>query len=321
MDTTVLPPASLSSQARTANFTRFAWVILAWNVLVVLWGAYVRASGSGAGCGSHWPLCNGEVVPVAPRIETIIEFTHRMMSGVALVGVIALWLWSRASFARGSRVRGMAFASLVFLITEALLGAGLVLFNYVDKNASVGRAFYLSLHLLNTLLLLGALVLTAWFSRGAPQREGRRVSFAIAALPIAALVSVTGAIAALGDTLFPATSLAQGFHQDFSTAANFLLRLRVLHPTLAVAAASYFAAAAVVILRSKQDAVAARLAVCVLILALAQLTAGALNLILLAPVWMQIAHLLLADLLWLSLVLLAVEARRLSVRPLAAKLH
>jgi heme a synthase len=291
--------------------------MLAWNVLVVLWGAYVRASGSGAGCGSHWPLCNGEVLPVAPRIETIVEFTHRLMSGVALLGVVALWLWSRAGFARGSRVRSMAFASFLFLISEALLGAGLVLFNYVDKDASVGRAFYLSLHLLNTLLLLGALVLTAWFSRDAASVRTKPLSFVIAALPIAALVSVTGAIAALGDTLFPAASLAQGFHQDFSAAANFLLRLRVLHPTLAVLSGSYFVALSVVVLRSKQHAAATKLATGVLVLTAMQLCAGATNLLLLAPVWMQIVHLLLADLVWLSLVLLAVEARP---RALAAKL-
>lgn len=287
-------------------------------MLVVLWGAYVRASGSGAGCGSHWPLCNGEVIPVAPRIATIIEFTHRMMSGVALVGVIALWLWSRANFARGSRVRRMALASVVFLITEALLGAGLVLFNYVDKDQSVGRAFYLSLHLINTLLLLGALVLTAWFSRGFEETSARRSSLVLTALPIAILVSVTGAIAALGDTLFPATSLAQGFHQDFSTAANFLLRLRVLHPALAILAGCYFVAVSVIVLRSTQSPVATKLAIGVLILALAQLVAGAINLLLLAPVWMQITHLLLADLVWISLVLLAVEA---TPRALAAKLH
>jgi len=286
-------------------------------MLVVLWGAYVRASGSGAGCGSHWPLCNGEVVPVAPRIETIIEFTHRMMSGVALIGVIALSLWSRTGFARDSRVRRMALASLVFLIAEALLGAGLVLFNYVDKNASVGRAFYLSLHLVNTLLLLGALVLTAWFSRGVVPTLARRSSLVVAALPIAILVGVTGAIAALGDTLFPAISLAQGFHQDFSAAANFLLRLRILHPALAILAGCYFVAVAVIVLRSKQRPVATKLAIGVLILALAQLGAGAINLLLLAPVWMQITHLLLADLVWISLVLLAVEA---TPRALAAKL-
>jgi heme a synthase len=280
--------------------------VLGWNLLVVLWGAFVRASGSGAGCGSHWPLCNGEVVPVAPRLETIIEFTHRMMSGVALVAVVALWLWSRRGFSRGDRARKMALASLVFLVTEALLGAGLVLFNYVDKNQSVGRAFYLSLHLLNTLLLLGALVLTAWFSRdGAQQHPARRSTLLLAALPIAALVSVTGAIAALGDTLFPAASLAQGFHQDFSAAANFLLRLRILHPVFAILAAAYFAAASIMVLRARQS----RLAICVLILVLAQLSAGAINLILLAPIWMQITHLLLADLVWIALVLLAVETQ------------
>ena len=112
-------------------------------MLVVLWGAYVRASGSGAGCGSHWPLCNGEVVPVAPRIETIIEFTHRVMSGVALVAVIALWFWSRASFARGIACARWHLASFVFLITEALLGAGLVLFNYVDKRCVRGDARFI----------------------------------------------------------------------------------------------------------------------------------------------------------------------------------
>lgn len=292
--------------------------MLGWNILVILWGAYVRASGSGAGCGSHWPLCNGEVVPVAPRIETIIEFTHRMMSGVALVGVVVLWLWSRASFVRASRVRTMALASFVFLIAEALLGAGLVLFNYVDKDASAGRALYLSLHLVNTLLLLGALVLTAWYSRDdAATSSGRRSSLVVAALPIAALVSVTGAIAALGDTLYPATSLAQGFHQDFSGAASFLLRLRVLHPVFAVVAAACFVAMAIVVLRSKPGPVGGKLAVGVIILSLAQLCAGALNLLLLAPVWMQIAHLLLADLVWIALVLLAVEFQP---RPLARKL-
>jgi heme A synthase len=291
--------------ARTANFTRFAWGVLGWNLLVVLWGAFVRASGSGAGCGSHWPLCNGEVVPLAPRIETIIEFTHRMMSGVSLVAVAALWLWSRRSFSHGDQARKMALASVAFLITEALLGAGLVLFNYVDKDQSVGRAFYLSLHLANTLLLLAALALTAWYSRGAPSTPGRRSRLVLAALPIALVVCVTGAIAALGDTLFPAASLTEGFRQDLSGASSLLLRLRVLHPVFAVLGALYFAGASIAVLRTSHS----RLAIYVLILTLTQLSAGALNVILLAPVWMQITHLLLADLVWIALVLLAVEAR------------
>lgn len=302
---TIAPPPV----RQAARFTRFAWGVLGWNILVVLWGAYVRASGSGAGCGSHWPLCNGEVVPVAPAIQTIIEFTHRMMSGVALVAVVALAFWGRARFPRGHRARAMAFASLAFLVVEALLGAGLVLFNYVDKNESIGRAIYLSLHLVNTLLLLGALVLTAWYSRDAAHPRARRSSWVVAALPIAALVSVTGVIAALGDTLFPAASLAQGLRQDFSSAANFLLRLRILHPALAILAACYFVAVSIVALRSRQSPTARRIAIGVMTLALVQLGAGAVNILLLAPVWMQITHLLLADLVWLTLVLLSVEVK------------
>lgn len=300
--------APTASQAHANAFTRAAWGVLAWNVLVVLWGAYVRASGSGAGCGSHWPLCNGEVVPQAPSIKTLIEFTHRLMSGVALVGVIALAAWSMYRFPRGHRVRRAASLSVVFLVIEALLGAGLVLFQYVAQNASVGRACYLSLHLVNTQLLLAALVLTAWFSRDANPRAGSGRPLVFATLPVAILVSVTGAIAALGDTLFPSSSLAEGMRQDLSGAAHFLLRLRVLHPFFAILGAVFFVFVAISVLRSRPRPITARIAMVVLVVTLAQLAAGAMNLVLLAPIWMQITHLLLADLVWMSLVLLTVEA-------------
>jgi len=278
---------------------RFAWGVLGWNVLVVLWGAYVRASGSGAGCGSHWPLCNGEVVPVAPQIKTIIEFTHRLMSGVALVAVGALWLWSRRVFPRGGRARNSAALSLVFLLTEAALGAGLVLFDYVGGNASVGRAAYLSLHLVNTLFLLATLALTAWWSRDNGRQQ--RSPWLLVALGAAVVVSVTGAIAALGDTLFPASSLTEGFRQDLSAAGSFLLRLRILHPALAILSGLYFVTVSITSFR----ATGRKLALLVLTLAIVQLTAGAVNVLLLAPIWMQITHLLVADLLWIALVLVA----------------
>jgi cytochrome c oxidase assembly protein subunit 15 len=274
---------------------------------VILWGAYVRASASGAGCGSHWPLCNGEVVPVAPRLATIIEFTHRVTSGLALFAVAGLVIGSAVSFPRGHRVRRMAVISLVLIFTEALLGAGLVLLQLVAQDASVGRAFYLALHLVNTLFLLAALTLTAWYSRG-PLETARTRPFVVATLLIAVLVSVTGAIAALGDTLFPATSLAEGMRQDASTTASFLVRLRIVHPVLAVLAAVYFAWVAISVLRSRPQGELARIALFVLIVTLAQLGAGAINLALLAPIGMQILHLFLADLVWISLVLLVAEA-------------
>ena len=200
--------------------------------------------------------------------------------------------------------------SLIFIVMEALLGAGLVLLQLVAQDASSGRAFYLSLHLVNTLFLLGALALAAWFSREPLEsaRSGRRSFVMTGTLPVAILVSVTGAIAALGDTLFPASSLIEGMRQDAATTASFLVRLRIVHPILAVFAAAYFASVAITVLRSKPQGAIARIALFVLVATLAQLGAGAINLALLAPIGMQILHLFLADLVWISLLLLVVEA-------------
>jgi heme a synthase len=297
------PPAQ-STRADHDPFRRFAWAVLGWNVVVVLWGAYVRASGSGAGCGSHWPLCNGEVMPRAPRLETVIEFTHRLSSGVALIAVAALCIWGFRRFPRGNRLRWTSGLSLFFLLMEAALGAGLVLFEYVDKNASVARAVYLSAHLANTMLLLAALTATAWLAHDASREfhMSRIPGLLIAALPAAIFVCISGTVAALGDTLFPVASLAEGMRQDWSTTANILLRLRVLHPVLAAGLAVFLILIALSKFRAHPSART------VALLALIQAMAGAMNLAMLAPVWMQIVHLLLADLLWIALVILSIEA-------------
>lgn len=295
------------TEGRRSGLAGFAWGLLGYNALVVLWGAFVRATGSGAGCGGHWPLCNGEVVPRAPQIATIIEFTHRAMSGLALAGVAALCIWAFRRYARGSAVRKYAALSAVFLCVEALLGAGLVLFDYVAHNVSAGRAIYLSLHLANTLVLLATLTITAWLAsreevvlrwRKAPKRV-------LAALPLAVLLGMTGAVAALGDTLFPAASLRAGLSQDFSATAHLLIRLRSVHPVLAVAVSAYLFYAASAAMKARGEARTAALLVWALVLA--QIVVGAVNIALLAPAWMQIAHLLLADLLWIALVLTALR--------------
>jgi heme A synthase len=276
-------------------------------MLVVLWGAFVRATGSGAGCGDRWPLCNGVMVPRAPRIETIIEFTHRATSGVALVSVAALCVWAFRLFPRGHRARTWAALSVVFLFAEALLGAGLVLFQYVEHNASAGRAAYLSAHLVNTQILLAMLTLTAWFGSDPVTRAWRGApKLVVAALPVAIVVAVSGAIAALGDTLFPAASVASGMRQEFSQTASALQRLRVVHPVLAVVGGAILLATAVTAMRSGRSRMGPILAALVFL----QLAAGVLNIALLAPVWMQILHLLLADLLWIALVVMMLETGR-----------
>jgi heme A synthase len=299
---TAITPA----QGGVARFGRAAWGVLAYNVLVVLWGALVRATGSGAGCGGHWPLCNGEAVPNLQTTATIIEYTHRLMSGLSIVAVCGLWMWSRVAFPRGDRVRWWAGLSAALLVVEAALGAGLVLFDYVAHNASVGRAFYLAAHLANTEVLLAALAMTAWSAAGRRALLRASVPGVLqAALPLTIALSVTGAVAALGDTLFPAPSLGAGLTQDFSSAAHFLLRVRIVHPGLALLLGFFLLYAASSAVRARPSGGVKRMAAAVAGLALAQLVAGAVNVALLAPVWMQIVHLLLANLLWIALVLLA----------------
>src|ERR1019366_3079756 len=108
------PPASPEVAAHP-GFARFAWGVLAYNVAVILWGALVRATGSGAGCGGHWPLCNGDVLPDVSKIGTVIELTHRIMSGVALLLVAAMFLWAWKTFVPGHPARRWATWSLVFI--------------------------------------------------------------------------------------------------------------------------------------------------------------------------------------------------------------
>jgi heme A synthase len=293
-------------------FARYAWAVLAYNLGVVLWGAFVRATGSGAGCGNHWPLCNGTATPHSPSAATIIEFTHRVTSGLDLALVALLVVWAFRRFPRPHPVRLGATLSALFLITEALIGAALVLLQHVAKNASVSRAYSLSTHLVNTLTLLACLTLTAWWSteRPAPKvatsasgSRGRAVWMAGVSLTSVIVLGVSGAIAALGDTLFPAPSLAAGLAQDLDPAANIFLRLRLFHPVMAAAVGAWLLFYAVSSASRRPD-VGGR-AWSLMALLGAQIVAGVVNLLLLAPVWMQIVHLLLADLLWIALVLLS----------------
>jgi heme A synthase len=211
---------------------------------VVLLRAYVRATGSGAGCVNKWPICNGEGLGTNARAQTIIEFTHRMTSGIALlvVACLAVLCWrvtSKRDWARYSAVLAAAF-----LANEALLGGALVLLDYVGKDKSVGRILFLSLHFGNTLLLLAALSLTAaWLSNGgggfALARSRRQVITIGASLFATMVIGITGALSALGDTLFPATSLRAAVLQDFSRGTPALLRFRLLHRPVAVITACY----------------------------------------------------------------------------------
>jgi heme A synthase len=289
------------------RFARFAWGLLAYDVAVVAWGAFVRATGSGAGCGRHWPTCNGDIVPHAPRIETLIEVSHRLSSGTAFVLTAALLVWALNVYPRGHRVRRGAMVAMALMAAEALIGAGLVLFELVAHDASMKRALSMSVHLVSTFLLLGSMTLTAfWASGGRPLGlRGQRAIGLSLALPLVGMlvVGASGAVTALGDTLFPSASVAAGLAQDFAPGAHLFVRLRAIHPMLAVATAAAIVVSASVVraLRPTRGVeIASRVASG---LAAVQVCAGLLDVSLRAPVWMQLVHLVLADCVWIALVL------------------
>jgi len=302
-------PGRISESGRVP-LARFAWFVVAYNVAVIVWGAYVRATGSGAGCGSHWPLCNGEFLPTTPQTQTAIEFTHRVTSGgsLVLVAMLLIWCWRRTT--KGDWPRYSVVAAAVLLCNEALLGALLVLFDHLGGfDRSTTHALVLCLHFGNTLLLLAALALSArWLS-------GRDRRFAVVQTPylriatVLGLVSVmaiglTGSLASLGDTLFPANSVRHAVLQDFSPSSPILLRLRVLHPIAVVIGSLYVLWLVHTYWRKQERFVWLPLLAITLT---GQIALGVMNVILLAPVWLQLTHLLVAEVFWILLVLASAD--------------
>ena len=305
------------------RFERWAQALLALTLLVILWGAYVRVTGSGAGCADHWPLCNGELIPRSPRLETVIELTHRVTSGLAGLLALAVTVLAWRRYPAGSPVRFWAGLALSLMLVEGAVGALLVKQGLVADDASSWRALVVGLHLCNTFLLLGAQLMTLRVCRSERtlclKGRGARAAQVGALLLLVLLLGASGAVTALGDTLFPAGSLAEGLRQDLAPGAHFLVRLRVWHPLLA------FAVGGVVVFWGQQlrartgDSAVGFWAGALMLVYLAQLAAGSLNLMLLAPSGLQILHLLLADLTWLVAVELGFAA--LSERPAFASVQ
>ncbi|MGA2559232.1 MAG: COX15/CtaA family protein [Terracidiphilus sp.] len=298
-----------STRLPSPALRKFAWGVLAYFIAVILWGTLVRATGSGAGCGAHWPLCNGTVLQHSPRVDTMIEFTHRITSGISLLSVVGLLIWAYAGTVRGHLARAAAIASVVFTLLEAVLGALLVKLGYTAQSQSPLRPAFLALHLANTLLLLAALTLTAHLlSRDKGYLRGA-VRFvapfgAVVAIVVVMAVGITGSLAALGDTLFPATSLGLALAQDFSSTSGWLVRWRWMHPTVAFFASIFLIWLLVRAAQRGNPWDNRRLSALVLFLLATVYSLGILDVVLLAPLWIQVAHLLAADTLWASLVVL-----------------
>ncbi len=312
---------SIEGEAAVRRFERFAGAVLVYLLFVILFGAWVRVTGSGAGCGEHWPTCHGALVPRAPSQGTLIEYTHRITSGLLGIASLALPILAFRTFREGHAARRASLATFVLVLVEAAIGARLVLGGLVADNASVSRAVAVALHLVNTLLLTGSAALTVAAARqerlslrgSRPGGEGTEPLAAGALLPVGLLlatlvvVSASGAVTALGDTLFPVGERAQ-------PAEHFLVQLRVVHPVLACGAVLL----GLYVSRCYAGSPRARpLARFVGGASLAQLALGAINIVLRAPGWLQLVHLLSAQLLWIGAVLLAFVSQR-AAAPAAA---
>lgn len=306
--------ARMKTQSR---FSKFAWVFLGYLLFVILYGAWVRITASGAGCGSHWPTCHGEFIPIDPSVETMIEYTHRLTSG--LLGILGLVLVGWAWVAHRGRVFWASVITLALILFEALIGAGLVLQELVADDDSVARAIVIALHLANTLILTGSASLVAWWTTDRTEldfRRNRRL-LVLCGVGLLALVatSMSGAVTALGDTLFPVDptvgeGLLQRVRDDLSTANHFLVRLRILHPVIALFSALYILAVTYIVRTRDLAGSAERWALATFVLVLVQTGLGVVNIALAAPGWVQIVHLLTAQLVWIAVVLMTVTVAR-----------
>lgn len=274
---------------------RYAWFVLGFNVIVILLGALVRATGSGAGCGPSWPTCDGQIVPDFEG-ATAIEFTHRAVSGLALalVAVLAIVVWRTTD--KGHKARIGAALSLVAIVGEALIGAMIVLAEWVAEDTSLARAISVPLHLVNTFFLLASLALTIFWLQGGRRldfRSNKVITRAVALGGLALIaIAATGAITALADTLFPKTPGA-----DITSEAHFLTDLRIVHPVLAIAVAAIGWWVS-----SRSGRPVDRWARSLPVLVGLMLLTGAVNVALGVPEWMQLVHLGLADALWVAYV-------------------
>lgn len=311
-------PSNSAPTARS-RFGILAWAVLGYTLLVIMYGAWVRVTGSGAGCGEHWPMCNGEVIPRDATTKTWIEYGHRLTSGILGPLAIALVVWAFVDRKQPAVTRTCAVLTLLFIVFEALIGAGIVLASLVADDTSAARAVVIALHLVNTLILTATASLTAWFGSGHPVPRWRGFRFRygkalLVGLVALVFVSGTGAVTALGDTLFPPESvLSSGLwarvSDELSPGAHFLVRLRAVHPVLAVLVGLGVATLGARFV-DQGNAQTARLGKTLGIVTWTQMGLGSLNLVLAAPIWLQLVHLLGAQLTWILLMLLFVEASR-----------
>jgi heme A synthase len=294
---------------------RYAWFVLAWNIVVILWGVFLRASKSGDGCGQHWLTCHGEVVPSAPELKTVIEFSHRVTSSLAGLLIIVLLVWAYRKWRQSGVLQDrltlkMAIGSFIFVVIEGLLGAGLVLTGNTAETLTPERPIWMAGHLINTLILVAFLTLTARYASGGAPMTVKAGAKYVSALVIGAaaifIVGSTGSLAALSSMIFAPGTITEGIAADFSPTSHMLVRLRILHPVTAILTSVFLVFLTGWLAKEfGNERPISRWSNAISLLVLAQLAIGSATLFMQAPIVMQLIHLLMVDLIWISYVLFA----------------
>ena len=308
--------SKMETETKLGKLAKYAWFVLIYNLIVILWGVFLRASLSGDGCGEHWLTCGGEFIPSAPQLKTQIEYFHRVTTSLAGVTVIILLIsaivkWSKNKSSQNKLILRMSIASLLFIIIEGIIGGLLVLTGNTAANWTPTRPFWMAAHLVNTFTLIAVLSLTAWFAGGgksfSPLKARRRILILLTLATVGIFIAgMSGSIAALSSMLFPSSTLSEGIAKDFSASSHYLLRLRVFHPILSIITGVFLIFLAGWCRKQAQGSFSVKRWSNVLtFIVLLQFASGAVTLLMLAPIAMQLIHLFLADMVWISFVLMS----------------
>ena len=307
--------SKMEQETKLDRFAKYAWYVLAWNVVVIVWGVFLRASKSGDGCGEHWLTCNGELIPSAPQFKTVIEFSHRMTTVIDgfLMLILLIWairIWQKMRDRRSRIILYSVIGAVFFVITEAAVGAGLVLTGNTAVAVTDTRPFWAMGHLVNTFVLLVFLVMTVWLAKRerqfGPRPERKVVVLVAIAFAALLLVGMSGTLAALSNMLFPSASIAEGIAKDFSASSNVVLRLRLSHPIFSVLTGVYLIFLAGWLKSRRPASGDVRWwSGAVSALVVIQIAFGAATLLSLGPIVMQLGHLFLADMVWIAVIFLA----------------
>ena len=265
------------------------------SILSILAGAIVRATGSGDGCGASWPTCNGKVLPSLNTTSEIIEFSHRSISGILLIITLLLFIKSKDQGTPSLHKRIINYLTF-FVLLEALIGAVIVIYEWVGLNSSLPRIIAVPLHLVNTFALLAFYTLIFFLLR---ESENDLENFFDQRLKIAFilffLTGATGSITALADVLFPSASFIEGLADDFDSTSEILTRLRIVHPIVSTVLSIFLFSES-----NRFKNIFGINASAIKILVITGVVLGTLNVVSNIILPLSILHLLLADLLWIT---------------------